>query len=161
MRRQWWSLLGLSVLGLASLGTAGCGPNRVERSRDGTIEAPYFAIQETLASDSLDALPQLGAILVEVTAAHAAEPGLDLVSRGAAKVGAMDIATARLAFRTMSEGLVTYLTAHPDHRANTMRVHCPMAFEGTGATWVQKVGPVMNPYEGAMMLHCGDEVPWE
>ena len=34
-------------------------------------------------------------------------------------------------------------------------VHCPMAFDGDGADWVQLEGAVANPYFGAEMLRCG------
>jgi hypothetical protein len=61
----------------------------------------------------------------------------------------------------MSEGMLDYLAAHPDERVGLQVVHCPMTFEGEGARWVQREGKVMNPYEGAMMLHCGDVEPWK
>ena len=35
------------------------------------------------------------------------------------------------------------------------RVHCPMAFDGRGASWLQAEEEVMNPYYGAAMLRCG------
>lgn len=30
-----------------------------------------------------------------------------------------------------------------------------MAFGGAGGTWIQQNKKVLNPYYGAMMLHCG------
>ena len=30
-----------------------------------------------------------------------------------------------------------------------------MAFDYAGGYWVQRDGPIMNPYFGASMLHCG------
>ncbi|MCF7958823.1 MAG: efflux RND transporter periplasmic adaptor subunit [Phycisphaerae bacterium] len=33
--------------------------------------------------------------------------------------------------------------------------HCPMAFENTGANWLQADDKTLNPYFGAMMLRCG------
>ena len=37
-------------------------------------------------------------------------------------------------------------------------MHCPMAFEGRGATWIQSDSAVRNPYYGATMLKCADRV---
>ena len=34
-------------------------------------------------------------------------------------------------------------------------VHCPMAFDNTGANWLQPDDQVLNPYFGKMMLKCG------
>jgi Cu(I)/Ag(I) efflux system membrane fusion protein len=38
------------------------------------------------------------------------------------------------------------------------RLHCPMAFEGHGASWLQPDRPARNPYYGASMLTCADRV---
>ncbi len=35
-------------------------------------------------------------------------------------------------------------------------VHCPMALDGLGASWIQREGPVHNPYFGSAMLRCGE-----
>ena len=37
-------------------------------------------------------------------------------------------------------------------------LHCPMAFEGRGATWLQANDQVKNPYYGGSMLTCADRV---
>ncbi|KXX70455.1 DUF3347 domain-containing protein [Flammeovirga sp. SJP92] len=34
-------------------------------------------------------------------------------------------------------------------------VHCPMAFNNTGADWLSATKEVVNPYFGDEMLHCG------
>jgi Cu(I)/Ag(I) efflux system membrane fusion protein len=34
-------------------------------------------------------------------------------------------------------------------------LHCPMAFDNTGATWLQADDQTLNPYFGQMMLRCG------
>lgn len=34
-------------------------------------------------------------------------------------------------------------------------VHCPMAFNNTGANWLSGTKEVVNPYFGDQMLHCG------
>ena len=37
-------------------------------------------------------------------------------------------------------------------------VHCPMAFQNRGASWLQDNDLVANPYYGATMLRCADRV---
>jgi len=153
-----WMLLLVSVAVAAS----GCrSPDRVASASDGTLEKPYIAIQETLAEDNLKDLPKLGALVIQAAQTQGSEPGLDSMIRGAGKIAAQDIATARMAFKTMSDGLIAYMLDEPARREGYMIVHCPMTFAGAGGHWVQRSGPIMNPYEGAMMLHCGDKVSWE
>ena len=131
-----------------------------EPASDGTLLTPYLQIQSTLAEDKLDNLAELGAAVVTAAEGKADKPGVDKILQGAGRIAAQDIATARSAFKTMSEGMIEYAKADPDKQKGNMIVHCTMTFAGKGAAWVQKEGKVMNPYEGAMMLHCGDKLQW-
>jgi len=38
------------------------------------------------------------------------------------------------------------------------QLHCPMAFEGRGATWFQGHDQPRNPYYGGTMLKCADRI---
>jgi len=38
------------------------------------------------------------------------------------------------------------------------QLHCPMAFDNRGAGWLQASDKVRNPYFGARMLKCADQV---
>ena len=38
------------------------------------------------------------------------------------------------------------------------RMHCPMAFNNRGASWLQEDEVVANPYFGSAMLRCGEQV---
>ena len=127
---------------------------------DGTLLTPYLQIQSTLAEDKLDNLAELGAAVVAASEGKADKPGVDKIIQGAGRIAAQDISTARTAFKTMSEGMIEYVKADDSKQAGNMLVHCTMTFAGKGAAWVQKSGKVMNPYEGAMMLHCGDKLQW-
>lgn len=62
---------------------------------------------------------------------------------------------ARIHFKELSDVAITIAKA-----AKTMHViHCPMAFAGKGANWLQKsVDEIQNPYFGAKMPHCGEEM---
>ena len=128
---------------------------------DGSVLSPYLAIGSTLANDSVDGLPELAAKAVQAAESHKGDPGMDAVLQGAGRVGATDIATARDAFKKMSGGVIEFMRAKKDKQAGHMIVHCTMTFEGKGGLWVQAEGKVMNPYEGAMMLHCGDKLGWD
>lgn len=152
----------LSAALSSPLAVAGCGKDdAAKQASDGTIVTPYLAIADTLAQDEIKNLPELGAAVIKAAESKPAEPGVDKIIQGAGRIAAQDIATARQAFKTMSEGMIEYLHAHDDKRSGKMIVHCTMTFAGKGAAWVQPEGKVMNPYEGAMMLHCGDKIAWD
>ncbi len=124
------------------------------------LPGAYLTVQDKLAHDDIDGLDRDAAALVKEVEKLAGEPGAEAMLIGAGRVGAKDIDTARTAFRNLSLGLLEYMKAHPEAREGLIVIHCPMTFEGEGAPWVQPDGPVMNPYEGSMMLHCGNRVDW-
>ena len=71
-------------------------------------------------------------------------------------ITARDLNEARTAFVEVSAELITVI----DHVGTTggttlFTAHCPMAFGGKGADWVQGDKKVMNPYFGGKMPHCG------
>lgn len=138
-----------------------CKPDAADSKADGTILTPYLAIGEVLAGDRLDGVDKLGAQVVEAAQSGADQPGVDEILAAAGRIGSPDIATARLAYRKMSEGMIAWLAAHPDARAGLELVHCPMTFTNQGAYWVQRAGQIQNPYEGAMMLRCGAKIGWD
>lgn len=128
---------------------------------DGTLLTPYLAIGETLSNDELDNLALLGAQIVTAAESRAHQPGVAEMLAAVSRIGAADIATARLAYRKLSEGMIAWLASHPEQREGLMLVHCPMAFTNQGAYWVQSRGQLRNPYEGAMMLRCGADIDWD
>ena len=149
----------LALLLLATT-VIGCDAKDDKPASDGTMLTPYLQIQSTLAEDKLDDLAELGAAVVSASEDKAGKPGVDKILQGAGRIAAQDIATARSAFKTMSEGMIEYVKADPAKQEGHMLVHCAMTFAGKGAAWIQDSGKVMNPYEGAMMLHCGDKLQW-
>lgn len=138
-----------------------CKPEAAESKADGTILTPYLAIGEVLASDRIDGVDKLGAQVVEAGQTRAGQAGVDELLAAAGRIGSPDIATARLAYRKMSEGVIAWLAQNPDARDGLVLVHCPMTFTNEGAYWVQREGSITNPYEGAMMLRCGAKLAWE
>jgi hypothetical protein len=145
-----------------SLPLIGCRSDeaRLAEASDGTLLSPYLAIGEVLADDSVKGLPELAAKVVEAGETRAEEPGAAAMSSAAGRIASPDIATARLMYAKMSEGMIAWLAAHPDQREGLMLVHCPMAFNNEGGYWVQRAGKILNPYEGSMMLHCGAKLSW-
>ncbi|MCH8513433.1 MAG: efflux RND transporter periplasmic adaptor subunit [Kiritimatiellae bacterium] len=77
-----------------------------------------------------------------------------------ALVEAEDIDTARKAFEPISNFLIAVVEANGlPEGVELIKAHCPMAFDWDGADWLQKPGPLRNPYFGAEMLECGEERP--
>ncbi len=152
--------MGLSIAICGVLLSACGNEDKAKEAGDGTLLTPYLAIGDTLASDKLEQLSELGAQVIKAAESRQSEPGVDAIIQGAGRIGAQDIQTARTAFKKMSAGMLEYMAAHPDEQNGHTIVHCPMTFGGKGGLWVQKDGKVMNPYEGAMMLHCGDKMDW-
>ncbi len=72
---------------------------------------------------------------------------------------AKDIAGARAEFALLSdEMLVLVQRFQVSDSGDIYELHCPMAFDGRGATWLQNNDQPQNPYYGASMLTCADRV---
>ena len=81
------------------------------------------------------------------------QDGLNGVEDGA------DIKPARGAFEHVSNGLIAAADAFGIGGQSPVYVyHCPMAFGGKGADWLQNKQGTENPYYGSMMFACGEEV---
>ena len=55
----------------------------------------------------------------------------------------------------MSEVFLAAAKKYGGVDAPLYKAHCPMAFDDTGADWLQAGREVRNPYFGAEMLTCG------
>lgn len=150
----------ISLIVLALGACSGSGTNTAPVGKE-PMTAPYTAIQETLANDSIDELAKLSARVITAAEPVQDQAGVGDVIAGAGRVAAQDIDTARASFEKVSMGLIKYLKQHPAEREGLEVIHCTMAFNNKGAYWVQKSGEIINPYHGKMMLHCGDKVAWD
>ncbi|MCE2541912.1 MAG: DUF3347 domain-containing protein [Acidobacteria bacterium] len=101
----------------------------------------YVMAQEALAADNFD-----DARAALESLAPLADPVTQPLVRSAAS--ADDIGTMRSRFKPLSE----YLAAL-DLPQGFARAYCPM-YDG-GSNWVQRDGPVRNPFYGSEMLTCG------
>jgi hypothetical protein len=111
------------------------------------VIAAYIDAQQALAADDVTGAKRALARLE----AAIAEPAVDRLANAAA--AAADIGAMRVAFKPLSEAFVRL----PWPR-EYQPMYCPMFDGNAGATWVQKAGPVTNPYYGKAMLHCGTDM---
>lgn len=121
----------------------------------------YLAIATALAADDLTPVAAQAQELERFAATLAKEPGIAKVAGAAKGLTGTDIAATRVAFKTVSDGVVEYMRATPASQAGNVVVFCPMAFEDKGALWVQAEGKIANPYFGASMLRCGNKLAWD
>jgi Cu(I)/Ag(I) efflux system membrane fusion protein len=123
-------------------------------------------VSQALAADNLDGfnaqVAKLPALLQPLTNAFpTTAPSSALLQRLAATSWhlAKDLADARkqfLPFSTTVVDLAKQLRKQDKTLAAMKIYHCPMAPEP--GLWLQAKGPLANPYYGARMLRCGEEV---
>ncbi len=121
----------------------------------------YFAIQKALASDDLAAAKEKALSPAdEMAKSECALDGSDCCAEVGESFDAIaeatDIAAARTAFQSLSNALIAQLESHGSETI-AYKMHCPMAFDGKGADWLQDSKDLRNPYYGAMMLTCGSQ----
>ncbi len=120
---------------------------------------PYLAIQDALARDSTEGVAEATRRLLAATAAlgPATDPALadvqpKLAAAAVSVRDAADLKAARAAFKALSKPMG--LWASVTRPAGLDVVYCSMAQGG----WLQKTGPIRNPYHGSEMLACGEVV---
>lgn len=107
-----------------------------------TLVADYLHIQRALAADDFD---------------HARHGWTRLGSNaGTPLPSASSIRDLRILFKSLSDYTIGRIRENGGvGERHIQLVHCPMAFNFTGADWLQATGEVRNPYFGAEMLTCG------
>ena len=140
MQRRFILLSGFLAV-LTAAAPAAAGSTQAEPADFVTQLNEYVEVQEALAADDFETataeLEEFARITDEATRAlalHALE--------------ADGIEEMRARFKPLSESLAEQ--ALPQGFA---RAYCPMY--DNGSAWVQRDGPVRNPYYGAFMLTCG------
>jgi membrane fusion protein, copper/silver efflux system len=134
----------------------------------------YFVLGDSLASDTPTGLDDTARSLAAALDEAIGVPIPDdehfwhkhteaAVARGKAleMVGMSDLAKEREAFAELSVALDTLIRATgvpPGMGEEVESLHCPMFREGQGgSTWLQRAGPVRNPFFGSTMLGCFDQ----
>lgn len=69
-------------------------------------------------------------------------------------IASEDIAIQRKSFEVVTEYFYE-VAKNGEAGMDIYLVHCPMAFDNTGANWLSGTNEVVNPYFGDQMLHCG------
>lgn len=120
----------------------------------------YYSTQKGLANDDLAAAKKgADAFLAhaETMECNSGEDSCCSTEMDAASTisGASDIAAARVAFKDWSDALLGKLEKSGLGEGVAYKMHCPMAFNNTGADWIQGSKDLRNPYYGSMMLTCG------
>jgi hypothetical protein len=111
---------------------------------------PYLQVQVALSTEKMDGVAASAKAME--TAAGALGKDAEAIVAGAKKLGAAkDIATARIAFGDVSEGVVTYAEKTKSDLAGLRIAYCPMA----NKPWLQRENEIKNPYYGNAMLTCG------
>lgn len=131
----------------------------------------YFQLSESLAADQFEtakaaALQLSQQIQATVAADHDSKAGelwrqetIDLENIAKKLAEAPDLKALRNVFALLSESMIAIQRTFAGERQSALYLlHCPMAFEGRGASWLQTDDAVRNPYYGASMLKCADKV---
>lgn len=131
----------------------------------------YFALANSLASGNeklaLATGPKLRQVLGTIQTSHLNEKALTVWQKEFGNLSkitdqvieAKDIKSMREAFTLLSEEvLVVIKTFEVGNNRPLYELHCPMAFKGRGAIWLQNNDQIRNPYFGATMLKCADRV---
>lgn len=128
--------------------------------------AAYLPWQVALRSDHADEASEAARALASALAVDGRLKPLAVVrSAAAAAADATDIEEQRVHFKTASDVLIALIKEQGNFAEPLGLYYCPMAFDDTGAYWLQSMGSkLLNPYFGSSMLRCGNivrELPLE
>jgi Cu(I)/Ag(I) efflux system membrane fusion protein len=140
------------------------------RNQIDKVLSVYFIIQEALSQDNAKAVRKQGKNLQK--SLNSVDMGLlsgrahmvwmkelkNLTKQAKAMGATSHIKKQREAFYLLSEALTSVVKRFGTggERA-VLQFHCPMAFGGRGAHWLQDKTNVRNPYFGKTMLACGEQ----
>ncbi|MED5464327.1 MAG: DUF3347 domain-containing protein [Myxococcota bacterium] len=128
----------------------------------------YLQIQATLAADSIKGVPKSASLILKslkaIDTAKIKGPNAEHYASLPNKMGkaleallkSPNLRTVRQSFLEVSRPITMWAsTARPK---GTILAFCSMADNGKGGGWLQKEGPLRNPYYGSAMLECGEIV---
>lgn len=159
-----------SMMGSPGQSSGATGPEAtVFREALAPLYAAYLEGQAGLAGDDTgsaqSALASMGQLLEDISPAGLSaehrtvwrEELPQLSAAIASAASAESIEALRAPFEPISSSMLTIVREFGhDASSNLVEAYCPMALDGTGASWLQVGRDIRNPYFGASMLGCGD-----
>jgi Cu(I)/Ag(I) efflux system membrane fusion protein len=133
----------------------------------GDVIMIYFQIHSDLAHDShsnVKEYSQQALNLLDSVTDSSLKPdaaGIWSFHSSALKKGFMelseqsDIQQIRKVFYPLSSQMERTVKAFPVKKIKLYKAFCPMAFDNTGASWLQGSDHLINPYFGSAMYRCG------
>ena len=122
---------------------------------------PYFEMQEALVKDKFEPAVKAAASYADTLAAGPSAKEAPSVTKLAAAAKAIKeapgIEAARKAFHSLSNEMIMLVDHVGTAKTTVYQMRCTMAFNNTGASWLQATDKLYNPYWGARMLRCGHE----
>ncbi|MGJ8653175.1 MAG: efflux RND transporter periplasmic adaptor subunit [Opitutaceae bacterium] len=113
----------------------------------------YFALQQALAADDLTDSQAALKAMMGVTGHTGDVPDLIHTMLNASDLDGM----RRPHFETLSKLVIAAVKTDPSLvEGEAYLMNCPMVYSDHGADWLQNNAELVNPYFGAMMLHCGE-----
>ena len=150
------------------------GPTSFETPREfreqlGAVLRGYLSLQQALAADddqaaaeaaaqALQDLERVDMALLKGEAHMAWMENLGSLQSDLERVAsASGLEPRRAALAPLTRSLIQAVERFGSPEDLELKVfHCPMAFEGKGADWLQEDSETANPYFGSKMLRCGD-----
>ena len=118
-------------------------------------------LSDALASDNLELaqthVPALAGAMASVKGDPAVTSSIaQLQAQATLLEDGKDMESLRATLHAITDTTLEILTLVPLPGQEPLSVvYCPMAFDYTGAHWLQRAESVRNPYFGAEMLACG------
>ena len=127
-------------------------PRKVFMAPVQSVYDNYITVQGALAQDSLKGVSTAATAMAKAIQADSMKRLSPKVAQQAeALAQAKDLATARDAFKSLSDSLIQHLKEQKVPAGSYYVAYCPMA----KASWLQTDKTIMNPYMGKGMIHCG------
>lgn len=127
-------------------------PRKVFMAPVQSVYDNYITVQGALAQDSLKGVSTAATAMAKAIQADSMKRLSPKVAQQAeALAQAQDLATARDAFKSLSDSLIQHLKEQKVPAGSYYVAYCPMA----KASWLQTDKTIMNPYMGKGMIHCG------
>lgn len=133
----------------------------------------YYALRDALVDSDTAAASQAAAFLIQaaddlkldelksidtnniiIPTAQTYTGGISSESTGL--LGERNIEGKRKAFQMISGNLFDLTRTVRYSKEKVYLLHCPMAFNDTGADWLSSSTEIKNPYFGSKMLTCGE-----